>query len=339
MPTSTSSSEAAGPLGPWKRVWGVGLLAAVLMFVGLEAFWRSQGHDPGVISDLDLWSLQREKLEGAGRDAVALLGASRMQLGFLPDVFTEVQETGPVANLAAAGEGPFAALRDLAEDETFSGVVIMSLSARNVQPSRLNDQQVFVDHYRNDWGPGKKVDRVLSGALQSRLVLLRQHLRGRQLLDSLLAGELPEVNYISNRFDRRRVADYTKVDVGELADSRLEFIQEELRAEPPVDDETWSETVTLLSEQVDAIQGRGGRVVFVHLPMCGRFREFSEASFPRERYWDVMASSVAAVSLHDLDLEGLDSLVCPDESHLDLASAELFTRTLALELGERGVFD
>ena len=189
MPSSTSSSNLESPQGPWLRVWVVGLLLALAVIAGFELTFRYFGQQSGIASSAPLWSYHRDRLRDAGPNTIALLGASRMQLGFVPDAFLAVHPDFEIVQLAIAGDGPVAALRDLARDESFHGLVICSVSARLLQPSRWEDQQSFVDYFHGKWGIGERASLLLAVPLQEKLRVFGPRSGGRALFADL-AGTL-----------------------------------------------------------------------------------------------------------------------------------------------------
>lgn len=83
-----------------------------------------------------------------------------------------------------------------------------------------------------------------------------------------------------------------------------------------------------VEQQVEKIQGRGGRVVFIRMPSSGEVRRIEFLTWPREKYWDQFAASIAAPAIHFEDYPSLSGFNCPDGSHLDENSARQFTRNL-----------
>ena len=86
---------------------------------------------------------------------------------------------------------------------------------------------------------------------------------------------------------------------------------------------------------VRRIEDRGGRVVFVKLPVSGELVRFEQKRFPRQRYWDVLAASTSAVTIHCADHPELAGFECPDGSHLDYRDARVFTRAFGNMLSRR----
>ena len=335
----TSSSSSSVPQGPWGKTWALALLCALIPLIALERFWRAEGHRPSITPTPALWSYQRDRLRGAGRDVVALLGGSRMQMGFDTEAFLEDHPSYTVVQLAIAGTGPFVSLRDLATDSSFRGLVVCAVNAQALQPTYFASQQGYVDYYQQLWGPGKRIDIHASTFLEDRFALFQQYVVGRPLLAALVNGRLPSVNFVRTDFDRRRRAHYGDVDLADLTEKRLGRNRRQLTDDPPRSPEEWKVVVELVASYVAKIRKRGGDVVFVHYPTAGRYTSLLEEHFPRAQYWDVMAQAVGGLFLHYRDVPGASELHCPDESHLDEEGAVFFTRAIGRAMVEHGLLD
>jgi hypothetical protein len=93
----------------------------------------------------------------------------------------------------------------------------------------------------------------------------------------------------------------------------------------------------MMEPYVAAIQARGGRVLFVRLPVSGECLAYEEQTFPKQEYWDAFAARTSALCLHFRDLPALAGFDCPDTSHLDRRDAPRFTAALAKVLDDSSV--
>lgn len=322
--------------GPWGRVWWTALVVVLLCFGSLEAFWRSRGYLADMFSYEDLWAYHRDRIVDAGRDTVALLGGSRMQIGFRPEAFVEVHPQATVVQLADAGKSPLAALADVAADESFAGLVICALPEVTTLPS-WTQQTELVEYYREEWTPGQKYSLLLAAPFEMHLVMLQPRLRGTKLVSSLSRGELPPVNYYRTYFDRTRDMYFgrlTRKNIRSLIRIRIDKSKEHLPPKPPASPDQWRMLVERLVEHSARIDARGGAVVYVQFPIRGSFRKLNDLYFPRTRYWDRLAAA-GLTTLHFTDMPGQRRLRLPDHSHLEVASARRFTRWIAEEVGKR----
>src|SRR6266568_5455929 len=170
----------------WLNAWCTAILACALLAGACEWFLRERGYAPSVQDDADLWSLQYDRLM-ASPDAVALLGASRIEFGIDPALLSS--ELGkPVAMLAVNGKYPLATLRALSEDERYAGLVIVGIDARGMQRKHWDMQQAYLDHYRHRWTLARRIHRMLLTPLQERLVLTRSSFSLVNLVERLVAG-------------------------------------------------------------------------------------------------------------------------------------------------------
>jgi hypothetical protein len=321
--SSTSSSEPRR----WGRIWVIGPAAALCVLLTLEVWVRAHGHRPGVASERDLWCHHRKRVVGADLRSIALLGSSRMQSGLVQTAFREALPGVKPVQLALAGTSPVAVLKDLARDQTFRGVVVCEVFAQFLQPGQLRGQEHAVQYCEDQWGPGKEVELWLKLPFEQRLALLQPALTARLLATSLQRGKAPAPPTSWVLEDRTRVMSYVG-DQEDAVAARMRRNRKNAKA-----------TAVSWSADVGRIQARGGRVVFVHFPISGRYRALDESVYPRARHWDVLAAHVGAPAIHYTEMKGYDTLVLPDESHLDLPSAGRFTRWLAEELVARGIVD
>src|SRR6202171_25685 len=142
---------------------------------------------PAVQDDMDLWSIQYDRLKLAP-DAIALLGASRIAFGVDPTLLSRELGGPPVAMLAVNGRYPMAALRALAEDEHFAGLVIVGIDARGMQRKHWNMQQEYFDHYRRRWTLARRIHRSLLTFVQERLVLARSSFSLVNVVERWISG-------------------------------------------------------------------------------------------------------------------------------------------------------
>lgn len=333
VPSSTSSSEPQLPEGRWGRTWCVGLLIGLLLCVGVEMMWRSQGYSPSVRDDADLWALERRRVDQANPHVLAILGASRIQVGFSLETFRERYPGIAPIQLAVDGSSPVAALRDLAEDEDFQGLVICSLICEWMEPDFWDTQSEYVSRNKSI-SLDSQLDRRISAYLQSRLSVLHPELNFRRVAYALLqSGGLPEEYYIRTYPERRREADYTLVDV----EARLRARSKGAQQHQPSDPAEWLSNAREVADLALRITARDGRIAFVRLPSSGPTREADHRAYPRDLYWDRFASIAEVPVLHYEDIDGYEEIPLPDYSHVDRRDAVQYTNLL-LDALEREQF-
>ena len=338
MHSYTSSFNHPEPSGPWGRIWFVALLAVVLVLGGMEIFWRSGGHIPTVVDDPELWSLHRARVMDGGRDTIVLLGASRIQLDLSMDALREAFPDSDIIQLAIDGKHPPAVLRDLAENTTFSGIVLCSITSMGFQRQFRDDQEDYVENYHKVSTPNVRLNSFISSVVQDHLVIVDPYLKMKRLIERYIkSGRLPKPRYLITRHDRSRLADYSMIDIKKQYTYRIKRIREIYAENPPVPPEEWRRQAAEIRPVVEKITGRGGRVVFIRLPSSGEHWEIDEKFYPRKEYWDCIAGLTGAQTIHFKDVDGMKDFVCPEGSHLDRRYSPGFTLVLAKELANIGV--
>jgi hypothetical protein len=215
------------------------LLLTPALVAALELGCRANDHRPSVVDDADLWAEQRSKAKG---DAVVLLGASRIQLGFASDVFKERFPRRSLVHLAQNAQQPFATLRDLAEDEAFRGVVLCAARSETFSARHREDQALLVEHYHSHATLNGALNRRAATFFEERLVVRNPNARLDWMAAGLLRGEgLRGRAYIETRSDRSRSADYQVRGEAWLKAHRAERVERWRLAytEPAPSPETW----------------------------------------------------------------------------------------------------
>lgn len=341
MHSSTFSSDSHWASAKcWLKTWLVGLLLALACLAGWEVALRRLGYRPTVLDDLALWAVERDRVYGdCCEKPVVLLGDCRIRLGFVPQVLADRLSGHQVVQLAVERTSPVAVLRDLAEDEDFTGVVICALNTRQLCRDMWDTQQPYVDYYRHEYGLNRKLNRIAATAVQRRLAIANPQLRFHRQIGRLIwKGRLPKPVFIETRADRSRLADYSRADVEANRRYALNLARSLCTDYAVPDPAQWLEGAMEVEQWVRAIQDRGGQVVFVQYPATGELLHYDEQVFPRAQYWDAFAAQTSAVCIHFQDEPSLSGFACPDDSHIDRADAPRFTQGLTRVLEERGLF-
>ncbi|HHO49345.1 MAG TPA: hypothetical protein ENK18_00360 [Deltaproteobacteria bacterium] len=315
MPSSTSSSDALGraPELPWGRLWLLGLAIALGILGGAEGLWRSRGHRPVVDDGPGLWSASWRRVSEPG--ALVLLGASRIQVGLDLDRIHDALGLQPVM-LAIDASSPRPILEALAHDGSFHGRVLCSVTAETLVPGPK-------DRRPADWLARHRrapldapLNRWASIQLQQRLVLASYGASLHRIVYTLLRrGTLPEPSYLYTRADRERSTDFSRVPDLEIV--RRGYVDRLKGAPWAWTPATWLEATEPVQAWAQAIEERGGSVLFVRLPTSGALRALEDARAPRDRFWDRFAERSPAPAVHLDDLGG--SYHLPDDSHVDRA--------------------
>jgi nicotinamidase-related amidase len=306
---------------------------------GGEMMWRSLGHQPAVEGDTALWASQRQALEQTDTP-LALIGASRLQYGFDMERWRELHPEWEPFMLAVMGKSPMSVLEDLARDQSFDGLAIVSLSEEMFEPHRWDDQAYYVDYYHYQYKIGAAIEGELETIAEKHLVSLGYSVNIERTVSALAEdGELQEPVFLRMLADRTRVADFSLLgdELGEYRRKKEEQFREGVEGTPlgPVDE--WRQQIPKVRRLVDRIEKRGGKVVFVRMPVTGDYLAIAREFYPRDKYWDVFAAKVDAPTIHFEDVEVLAGLECPDSSHVDATDRATLTHALAAELERMGV--
>lgn len=319
----------------WLKAWITALLACALLAGGYEWLLRQRGYLLTVQDDADLWSMQLDRIRNSDR-AVALLGASRIEFGVDPALLSKELDGRPVAMLAINGRYPLAALRALANDDSFTGLAIVGIDSRGLQHRHWEMQQSYFDHYHHRWTLARRVHRKLLTVLQEHLVFVRSAFAITNIVERWIAGVGPPMNdHVVVRADRAGFIDYDRPDLPSIRASRIADLVRYYREEPPTDAKTWLADLATVSAWIEKIQRRGGRVVLFREPAAGDSLALDEANFPRHLYWDAYARQSPATMIDFRDVPEMTSFVLPDTSHIDGTDVARFTTVLAHLLKSR----
>ncbi|VAX40759.1 hypothetical protein MNBD_PLANCTO02-1525, partial [hydrothermal vent metagenome] len=295
------------------------------------------GHKPSVVSDHKLWSLVRANIYEETGKTVVLLGASRIHIGFNTDEFRSRFPDYRLSQLAVSGNSPLATLRDLAEDSQFKGTIICSVTYAMLRSDNWSAQQPFVEHFHHQTGLNSRLERKIANAVQQRLALKNSRIRLTVVAKHLLIHQkFPKPFYLRSLPDRSRIADYSSSSKKQLQ-HRINKRLRSLVPSPYCSPDIWLQEAMSVEQYVRKIQSRGGKVIFVRMPVSNQWWELNEEVAPRVSYWDQFAEKTSAITVHYQDYELMKKLYCPDHSHLSRQSAKIFTHLLLDELEKRKI--
>ena len=304
-------------------------MALVLMFIGgWERYWRLQDYVPSIEDHWELWGINRRFATQQKGRALALIGASRIQLGVHPDVFARSTGIRPLM-LAIDGNSPLPVLQNLADDPGFSGLVICSLTPQWLAESKITGRRAkkWIRKFRQQkWS--SRLETRLSSAVQQRFVFRFPGLSPGRVWSHLVHDEPLKKVYAPMRMDRYRSANYAKSDLLRLKKAREKRVLQLAQSTIPLNPAAYGERLEQVSEWVASIEQRGGQVLFVRMPSTGVIRETEEVAWPRHRYWDPFSELVKGKAIHFEDYPTLAGFTCPDGSHLDGDDAVRFTEEL-----------
>lgn len=355
MPSSTSSSDlrqtasdrpgVAQPVPsreipdqPW--LW-VALGAAVLcvgLLTGWELHWRHFGAEPSMRNSDGLWAIQRRRIDAGEGNATVLLGDSRMFYGLELSVWQQLDGKRPI-QLAFEGTSPLRFMEDLAEDEHFTGRLLV-----NVAPVMYFE--AFARHngaigYYHRESPSQRIGQWLSMrfiepffAFDDPDFALATVLE-RQPWPERPGKQWPlDVRKISRIEADRNGYMWNKVfeDAGYASLIRSIWTQRFAmwRRDPPPDKlrDLAAEQIRRTSAAVAKLRTRGVKVIFVRLPSSGPFLALENDMLPRLKSWDALLEATGAPGINFEDYEELRGFELPEWSHLKRTDAETLTASL-----------
>lgn len=323
------------PQARWGLVWPCTIAIVVISVIGLEAFVRSRGFVPSVKDDDYAWALARRRASNDSAHTIAVLGASRILLAFSPQAFRASLPGWTYAQLGKQGSYPVATLRDLARDPAFRGVALVDIGESGFEPEKWHSQDPLVAAFHRGWrSAGQLAERVLATAVQSHVALLAGD--GLRTIGSLARDHRwPTPFYTTTYADRTKYADYNMTDVERRR--LVQLARLDVMGGDAGHAEVWLAHALAQDIYVLMIEVRGGHVVYVRMPTCAERWQADDSRWPKALFWDRLAQTTRAVTIHFKDYPTLAGFACPDTSHIASKDGPEFTRALLDILRERGV--
>ncbi len=350
MHSSTSSSERLSVRLRWPWLFGIALCMLVAVVCLLEAALARRGYEGNAQDSPERWQHERGRASRLGKNALIIVGASRVQLGL--DLPTLRAETGlePV-QLALDGSGFEAMLASLAADPGIRGTVLVDYYDMGVGvmggPGAKAAKHYLAHPASHFAAPFSSMEASLTDSVRSRLAAYADGSSPFNALQFRAFDDHAGPSYTTVRADRSVLADYSLVAMPAfyyqrvgwhlgLPDRRsvpdLAVLREHIARLRPLDNGAYLAQLPRLRQTVAAIEQRGGRVVFIAMPTSGMIREIDDIRYPRAQFWDEFARGVGARVVRASDLPALKDVQCPDGSHLDRRDRVRVTKALAAQL-------
>ncbi|HEV8071659.1 MAG TPA: hypothetical protein VGP76_28345 [Planctomycetaceae bacterium] len=321
------------PKLPWHRVYLTALVIFAAIIGSLEAYGRIRGIVPSAPDSADLWAYHRSFVVGNDPKLVVAIGTSRIRTDLRSDVLRQCLPSHRFVQLGINGAtSSLGLLAEISRIPGFSGIVLCDILPPLMAPEHDNDQVSFA---RRSVRKADALSTYLHGVLCERLVVLNADLTLRQCMS---AQDGPRSNKDGRRHhthaDRTLDIDYTSPEGLKAAtESRLRTYAEMYARErryKSIDE--FKLAIAGVADSVARIRRNGGQVVFLRLPASGARLELEESAFPSSVYFGALASVTAAPWIDFRDLSRDGDLDCPDESHLSLQAARIFTIRLVERL-------
>lgn len=328
MHSSTSSSDVQLVRADWARTWAATLIVALALLGAWEVFWRVKGFRPVVIDDPPSWAAAREIVRP---DSVVLVGSSRMHADVHPAVFAQASGRHTV-QLAVNGGLSYLVLEHLARDPNFKGTAICEMWEIEIvtgMTTRL--EQSVIDAYQQT-SVADKSESILRRKVQNYFAFALPQLAFPSVVQHVVHGKplWPSSDY-TVAADRTLAIDFTHANLEAL---RAKTATGFGHRGPTASAEEFIARARRFEALADKIEERGGRVIFVRLPVSGVIWDELEKKYPKKLYWDEFARRTRFATIHFNDYRELQ-FECPDYSHLDMRQASQFSSALGKILVEK----
>ena len=358
-PTETESVHGGPPLEferpipqiPWRGITVVVVLVVIAAASAWELYCRSIGYGPTLDDNEDLWTITRQRVKP---ESIVIIGDSRGWYDLDLDELQRGLGNRPV-QLAMGGGCGYPILADLANDKTFHGTIICSFVPRlflappGTPPMERGEKAVRRSHTQS---PAQRASEYLAMPLEEHVAFLKQQdLTLEQLLKRLpipnRSGALvpPRLPPYFGTVDRERRARMIEECArgGKLA-TTIQQIWLPIFTPPPPP--SYVPKDVFMAKMKDAIEkrfgdtiaavgklrARGGKVVFVRLPVSGGLKALEDRTTPRNQTWDPLLQGTGAPGIYFEDFPELAGFNCPEWSHLSAGDSVEFSKRLVPHL-------
>jgi hypothetical protein len=318
-----------------------GILTVVLVVTSLvswEFYLRSKGFETTFYDDPALWTHNRDMVYEPADKATVFIGSSRIKFDL--DIDTWQNITGDHAiQLACVGSTPIPVLEDLANDKNFKGRLVVDVTEGLFFSTADGNSRRPVENmkYFKERTPAQRASFHINHLLESQFVFLDKEWNSLNAkLEDLYIPDRPGV-YNFHGFPS---------DFGRVKFNRQEYLTDKFSSdtnlqntvkniwvafikaskEPPASGTKLDSILNAVKTAVDKIKARGGQVMFVRTPSSGGAKMGESMFFPREKYWDRLLAITNCPGIHYADYPAIDHMICPENSHLSLSDAKVFTK-------------
>ena len=302
----------------------VGIVISV-MLIGMSLRFGLHPRDPMPIhDDFALWSAKRRLASAASDKAVILLGSSRIRADLRTSEIKKRWPSCTPVDLAINGFSYQSMLSDIAADPSIRGLVLVDdtpyVDAR-IFPDSEKKAREWVGQYHGTFTP------VTSTVHLGQFFRLFYFLQNRDYswirLFGLIAGEGHGSNVYSMDSNRDTYFDFSKATQAELDVERHKEYPKII-----TDALLLHSRFERIASDVKKIEGRGGRVVFLYLPMGTQVRDIEAQQFPLSAYFDPLTTISGAIFIDYRLHPVLAAYDPPDNLHLDMREVPRFDSDL-----------
>lgn len=353
VPLSTSSSESHKDFfadKPWAMALMGGLFIISVIIGFFEYNLRARHWTPTVNDTVELWIKQRQQASQLGDQALILIGGSRIQLGTDLNLLEKLSGKKPI-QLAIDGSNFYPVLKNLAEDPTITGNIILDLHESLIENLFVQDKAWdWVNAYQQQAQQPlyKQLDQTIHNYLTQHMVTKLEGAKPSKVIAQLaLQPKQGAGNYLITHNNRSRDADYSKVKMPDFYIARvirhsgltldqtqvqsyselLALYENAITKIPVSDDSDFNQNLPELIHLINQLKTRGSKVFIVRMPTSKLIWAIDQQRYPLEKFWQQIATQHAA-SIHFKDYSELNSFDLPDGSHLDQKDKAAFTEGL-----------
>jgi len=345
MPSSTSSSDMTGtraeavfkrPVPVLGRSGWLAVFIAIILMVTWEFWVRSEGVTPSYRNSDGQWAEQRRRINKDAGDGWVFTGSSRVLFNMQLSIWERLDGRRPL-QLALEGTSPVTVLEGLADDDDFSGDLMVGV-APGLFFSGYEYRRPAIDRYGKE-SPTQWFGNQVSMLAEPHLAFYSYDFAFPVILRR---QPLPRREGVEFRLDVRKLSDMERDRNSRLWDKvyKDESYRDLARSiwaqnwkplaelPPPAQERILGSRTKQLERAVAAtrrLQAKGVEVVFVQMPYEGHYATSEVDIAPRELTWDKLIEQTGALGLHFEDFEEMQGYWLPEWSHMTGSEADRFT--------------
>ena len=326
------------------------LLAIAITLVVMtwwEVYLRSRKYPISFDENNALFANNRAMVYEPKNSATVFIGSSRIKFDL--DIKTWESITGNHAiQLANTGSDPKPYLNDLANDNNFTGKLVIDVTeGLFFDPGPPDREAIEKIAYYHKITPTQRFSFQVNRVLESSFVFLEEHnFSFNALLDksgfpkrpTVFSFPIFPVGFTCNTFDRQcfMTPEFVKDTAQQNQMKAVWAFFGSLPGPPPASGKLLDSIFNIVKINIDKIKKRGGDVIFVRTPSSGPVLEEEHKYFPRKIYWDQLLKSTGCKGIYFSDFPAISNFSCPESSHLSPADAIVYTKNLIKYLEEAG---
>lgn len=324
-------AERIVPAVPWLQVLFGAALCFILLLSGWEVQMRRLELHAGDLDDRrDAWAGERRKVDSGPRDAVVLIGDSRMLFDTDLDAWQRLTGRRPIQlAMPATNAQPF--LHDLANDEHFAGLLVIGTA--EVSYFRRGDGGAAdVLKYVKAETPSQRSGYQLHKALSRAFAFLDSNYTLYSVIEQRkwperdgVPGPYGDVWKLSETFDDRQTVLWERLEHDPDLLDHARDVWKAIYPTKPNDPAVIDETIAKAKADVERIRARGGEVVWVRPPSTEPLLSRERVRNPRAQVWDRLLRDTHSFGIYFEDYPEMQGLPQPDWSHLARSATTRYT--------------